>query len=151
MKSSNNKVVQKLTAFIMLLTIFSFSQIQAQTCNSFPTAAGFVTAGGYGGCVMQMDIVYDCGSGPTPITCYLDAGGDGFDLPAGCCLLSVVVHTPHQGPYAVDPNIMTGSVFPVPSGLPYPLSPSPCDQHDVHEIHWHFPGGPCDPGEIHIN
>lgn len=149
--SIKTRLVTSVAALLFLFASTAFKEVQAQSCNVFPTAAGFHTAGGFGGCVMQFDITYDCGSGPVLITCYLDAGGDGFDLPAGCCLVDVVVTTPYNGSATVDPNIPHQNIPLPPSGLPFPVGPTPCDQHDVHDIHWNFPGGPCRPGDIHIN
>ena len=145
-------------SFALAITIMAFclygNQTQAQSCNTMPGGMnpGFHTAGGFGGCTMQFDITYDCGSGPVTITCWLDAGGDGFELPMGCCLIGVDVYTPHNGMVHIDPNLTFQSHLLTPSGLPFPLSSSPCDQHDVNEVHAHFDFGPCGGGaSIHVN
>lgn len=152
MKNSLNKSLLA-CFFAILLGGFTFNA-EAQTCNKTPgpTNSGFHTAGGFGGCTMQFDITYDCGSGPTTVTCWLDGVGDGFELPAGCCLLGVDVFTPNNGMVHIDPNLVFQSTLLGPSGLPFPLSTSPCDQHDANEVHAHFDFGACGiNGSIHIN
>jgi hypothetical protein len=153
MKSISFSVLKHgLIALFGAFLLISF-QANAQTCGPHPAPgnAGFHLAGGFGGCAMAVDITYDCGGMVTTTTCVLDAGGEGFDLPAGCCLLRIVIHTPYQGAIVIDPNIPIQNI-PVPSsGLPFPMGPWPCDQHEITMIDAHFPMGPCDVGDIHIN